>query len=127
LEQTLAPEDGRTTSAGGPAQIAAGLAFFYALILTAVLLAVTNRFADEPDSKTVMVWLLLPLVSAFGSWLAVLSGFAPLRAWVWLAILASVFFCWLAVFSIGPLYLPVPLLLLIAVLLPWNQTLPDEA
>lgn len=116
----MVPVDGRVASAGGPARIFAGLAFFYALILTAALLLLTNRFADEPDSRTVMVWLLLPLLSAFGSWMAVLSGFSPLRAWVWLAIFAAFFFCWIAVFSIGPLYLPVPLLLLIAVLLPWE-------
>jgi hypothetical protein len=120
VEQVLAPEDGRAQVPGGPARLFAGLAFTYALALTAVLLVLTNRFADEPDSDAVTLWLLLPLVSSFGCWLAVRSGFSPLRAWVWFAVLASLFFCWIAIFSIGLLYLPVPLLMLLAVLCPWE-------
>ncbi|HWC29816.1 MAG TPA: hypothetical protein VG845_07020 [Dehalococcoidia bacterium] len=68
-----------------------------------------------------MTWLLLPLLASFGSWLAVRSAFAPLRCWVWFAVLASLFFIWLAVFSVGGWFLPVPILLLTAVLIPWTD------
>jgi hypothetical protein len=114
-------EDGTAPPPGGPAGIFAGLAFFYALAVTVVLLALKGLFRDEPDGRTVLIWLLLPLLGSFGSWLAVRSAFAPLRGWVWVAILASLFFVWIAVFSIGPLYLPVPVLLLVAVLIPWTD------
>lgn len=115
----MTPEDG-SVSEGGPARLFAGLSFFYALLVTVVLLLVTDFFSAEPDSTTVLIWLLLPLLASFGSWMAVRSGFSPLRGWVWVAILSTLFFCWIAAFSIGPFYLPVPVLLLIAVLSPWN-------
>lgn len=117
----MTPEDGSAPMAGGPASIFAGLAFFYALFITVGLLVAKDFFADEPDSNTVLIWLLLPIVGSFGAWIAVRSGFSPLRAWVWFAILASMFFCWISVFSIGAFYLPVPLLLLVAVLIPWDE------
>ncbi len=113
-------EDETAPPPGGPARIFAGLAFFYALIVTVALLVVKDLFRDEPDGHTVLIWLLLPVVGSFGSWLAVRSGFSPLRGWVWLAVLASMFFVWISAFSIGGLYLPVPLLLLVAVLIPWT-------
>jgi hypothetical protein len=117
---TLTAADDQPPPAGGPARIFAGLAFLYALIATVVLLVARNMFRDEPDRDTVLIWLLLPLLASFGSWIAVLSGFSPLRGWVWFAVLASMFFVWIAAFSIGLFYLPVPLLLLIAVLIPWT-------
>ena len=117
----MSPEDERAPPPGGPARFFAGLAFFYALIVTVVLLLLKHLFRDEPDGHTVLIWLLLPLVGSFGSWIAVRSGFSPLRAWVWFAVLASMFFVWIAVFSIGVFYLPVPLLLMVAVLIPWHH------
>ena len=121
----MTSEDGKAPPAGGPAQVLAGVAFFYALAITVVLLVVKDMFRDEPDGDRVLLWLLLPLVGSFGSWIAVRSGFAPLRAWVWFAVLASLFFVWIAAFSIGLFYLPVALLLLVAVLIPWHRT--DDA
>ncbi|HEY7467745.1 MAG TPA: hypothetical protein VIB47_13715 [Dehalococcoidia bacterium] len=121
MEYSLSPEAEKAPPPGGPARIFAGLAFFYALIVTVVLLLLKHLFRDEPDGDTVLVWLLLPLLGSFGSWIAVRSGFSPLRAWVWFAVLASMFFVWISVFSIGVLYLPVPLLLMVAVLTPWRH------
>jgi hypothetical protein len=121
VEYNLSLEDEESSPPGGPARIFAGLAFFYSLIVTVVLLVVNNLYRDEPDGDTVLIWLLLPVLGSFGSWIAVRSGFSPLRGWVWFAILASMFFVWIAVFSIGVLYLPVPLLLLVAVLIPWTH------
>ena len=117
----MSAEDEKAPPPGGPARIFAGLAFFYALIVTVALLVAKDMFRDEPDGNTVLIWLLLPVLGSFGSWIAVRSGFSPLRAWVWVAVLASMFFVWIAAFSIGWLYLPVPLLLLFAVLIPWTQ------
>jgi len=117
----LTAEDEAAPPPGGPARIFAGLAFFYALILTVVLLVMNDLYRDDPDGDAVLVWLLLPVLGSFGSWIAVRSGFSPLRGWVWFAVLASMFFVWIAVFSIGVLYLPVPLLLLVAVLIPWRH------
>jgi hypothetical protein len=121
VEHSLSLEDQKAPPPGGPAGIFAGLAFFYALIITVVLLVAKDLFRSEPDRDAVLIWLLLPLAGSFGSWLAVRSGFSPLRAWVWFAVLASTFFVWIAVFSIGVLFLPVPLLLLLAVLIPWTR------
>ena len=98
-----------------------GLAFFYALAVTVVLLVARNLFRGEPDRDRVLIWLLLPLLGSFGSWIAVRSGFSPLRGWVWIAVLASTFFVWISAFSVGLFYLPVPILLLIAVLIPWTK------
>jgi hypothetical protein len=123
----MSAEDGKAPPAGSPARFFAGLAFFYALAVTVALLILKGMFRHELDGDRVLLWLLLPVLGSFGSWLAVRSGFSPLRAWVWLAVLASLFFVWIAAFSIGALYLPVPLLLLIAVLIPWTEgpTEPD--
>jgi hypothetical protein len=107
--------------AGGPARVFAGIAFFYAVTVTVGLLLATNMFSGEQDRDTVLLWLLLPILASFGSWNAVRSAFAPLRGWVWFAVLASMFFVWIAVFSIGLFFVPVPLLLLVAVLIPWRE------
>jgi Flp pilus assembly pilin Flp len=115
------PAEGRAPPRFRLAPIAAALSVAYALAVTVVLLAATNFFRDEDDATTIMVWLILPLVSAFLSLLAVSSGRPLLRVFVWLLILASLFFCWIAIFSIGVFYLPVPLLLIVAVLSPWNS------
>jgi glucan phosphoethanolaminetransferase (alkaline phosphatase superfamily) len=117
----MEPAEGRTAPRFRLAPIAAALSLAYALVVTVVLLVVTNFFRDEDDATTVMVWLILPLASAFLSWLAVGSGRPLLRVFVWLLILASLFFCWIAIFSIGVFYLPMPLLLVVAVLSPWNS------
>jgi hypothetical protein len=117
----LTLEPGSGSHAGGPARLIAGLGSFYALSATVVLLLLTDFFADEPNSNTIMLWLIVPVVSSFGTWVAVYSRFSPLRAWVWFAALASFFFCWISIFSIGVYYLPVPLLILITVLIPWSD------
>jgi hypothetical protein len=122
VEIALTAEDRNGPTPGGPARFLAGLAFFYSLVVTVVLLALEGMFRDDPDRETVLLWLVLPVVSSFGSWLAVRSGFSPLRVWVWLAVLMSLFFVWIAVFSVGLWYLPVPLLLLVAVLIPWRES-----
>jgi hypothetical protein len=127
VEYSLSPEAAKAPPPGGPARIFAGLAFFYALAVTVALLLLNDMFRDEPDGNTVLVWLLLPLLGSFGSWIAVRSGFSPLRAWVWLAVLASMFFVWIAVFSIGIFYLPVPLLLMVAVLIPWRHEAGEDS
>jgi hypothetical protein len=126
VEITLNAEGRNGPVSGGPARFLAGLAFFYALAVTVVLLVSEGMFRDEPDREAVLLWLVLPVVSSFGSWLAVRSGFSPLRVWVWLAVLMSLFFVWIAVFSVGLWYLPVPLLLLVAVLIPWRDSRREE-
>ena len=103
------------------APVLAALSLAYALIVTGILLMQTNFFEDEDDARTIMVWLTLPVAAAFLSWLAVIWGKPLLRAVVWLLILASLFFCWIAIFSVGVYYLPVPLLLIVAVLSPWDR------
>ena len=110
---------GASPGGGRLASWAAGLAFFYALLVTTALLAATGFFSGDEHSEAELLWLCLPIGVSFGSWLAVLSGFAPLRAHVWAAVLLTLFFSWLAVFSFGLLFLPVAGLMLAAVLSPW--------
>jgi hypothetical protein len=98
----------------------AGLSFLYAFVAIILLFALRNFFRDEPNRDAVLLWLLVPLVGSMGTWLAVLSGFPPLRAWVWLGIVLNLFFFWIAVYSIGPVFLPVPVLMMAAVLSPWD-------
>ena len=116
-----------TAAGGGPsldgraARLLSGFGFLYALVVTVLLLLLRDFFRDEPDSSAVLLWLLVPMTSSFGTWMAVRSGFAPLRAWIWFGIVATTFFCWIAVFSFGLLYAPVPILMMVAVVSPWDR------
>jgi len=114
-------EDEGPSQEGGPARLFAGFSFLYALLVTVLLLVLRDFFRDEPDRDAVLLWLMVPLVSSFGTWMAVRSGFAPLRAWIWFGIVATMFFCWIAVFSFGLLFLPVPVLMMVAVVSPWDK------
>jgi len=83
------------------------------------MLAATALFSGDDSSQADLLWLCLPIGISFGSWLAVLSGFSPLRAHVWTAVLVTLFFSWITVFSFGLLFLPVAGFMLAAVLSPW--------
>ena len=102
------------------ASIVAGLAFVYALVATLVLLFLNSFFADEGNQRTVLVWLTLPIIASFLGWLAVSSPNPYLRITVWFLVLAVLFFCWLAIFSVGVYYLPVAFLMVMSVLGPWD-------
>ena len=114
-EDETPPED------GGPARLIAGFSFFYAFVVTVILLLLRDFFRDDPNSDAVLLWLLVPVIASFGTWMAVRSGFAPLRGWVWFGIVATMLFCWIAVFSFGLLFLPVPVLMMVAVVSPWEK------
>jgi hypothetical protein len=114
-------EDEGPSQEGGPAGVFAGFSFLYAFVVTVLLLVLRDFFSGEPDHDAVLLWLLVPLVSSFGTWMAVRSGFSPLRAWVWFGVVATAFFCWIAAFSFGLLFLPVPLLMMVAVASPWAR------
>jgi hypothetical protein len=119
----LQPEDGPgdlRRPGLSAASIVAGLAFVYALVATLVLLFLNSFFADEGNQRTVLVWLTLPIIASFLGWLAVSSPNPYLRITVWFLVLAVLFFCWLAIFSVGVYYLPVPLLMVMSVLGPWD-------
>jgi hypothetical protein len=104
----------------GVASIVAALAFAYTLIVTVALLFLEGFFADEGNQRTVLVWLTLPIVASFLGWMAVSSPNPYLRVTVWFLVLAVLFFCWLSIFSIGIYYLPVPFLMVMSVLGPWD-------
>jgi hypothetical protein len=104
----------------GVASLVAALAFAYTLVVTLVLLFLEGFFADEDNQRTVLVWLLLPIVASFLGWLAVSSPNTYLRVAVWFLVLAVLFFCWLTIFSIGVYFLPVALLMVLSVLGPWD-------
>jgi hypothetical protein len=118
----LTPEDGRPVEDGGPARVFAGFSFFYSLVVIVLLLLLKNFLRDESNTDAQLLWLLVPLLGSFGTWMSVRSGFPPLRGWVWLGIILNLFFCWIAVFSFGLLFLPVPLLMMVAVLSPWDAS-----
>lgn len=99
--------------------IFAAAAFFWALVCTVVLMAVTGLFEDESNRRTILAWITLPLVLSLGSWVAVQSGRPAFRAVVWLSVLLVSFFVWIAVFSIGIYYGPVVFLLMLAAFAPW--------
>ena len=102
------------------AAMVAALAFAYTLVVTVVLLLLKSFFANEDNQRTVLVWLMLPIVASFLGWLAVSSPNPYLRIGVWFLALAVLFFCWLAIFSIGVYFLPAPLLMVMSVLGPWD-------
>jgi presenilin-like A22 family membrane protease len=95
--------------------------------LTLVLLLVTGFFGDDPDRNRIMLWMCVPIVASFASWMAVQTGKQVMRLVVWLMVLAVLFFVWLAAFSIGLYYVPVAALLLMAVLSPWEADPSNEA
>ncbi|HWC29247.1 MAG TPA: hypothetical protein VG845_04110 [Dehalococcoidia bacterium] len=102
------------------ASIVAALAFAYSLFATLALLLVEGFFAGQDNQRTVLVWLMLPIVATFLGWMAVSSPNHYLRVGVWFLVLAVLFFCWLSIFSVGVYYLPAPLLMVISVLGPWD-------
>jgi hypothetical protein len=87
-------------------------------------MAATRLFDDEDNRRTILLWISLPLALSFLSWTAVQSGHALMRAVVWLSIIVVAFFIWIAAFSIGPYYIPVLVLLLLAGLAPWHAPRP---
>jgi hypothetical protein len=114
-------EDGGPPQEGVAARLFAGGSFLYAFAVTVCLLPLKDFFRSDPHRDAVLLWLLVPLVASFGSWMAVRAAFPPLRAWIWLGIVLTLFFCWIAVFSVGLLYLPVPLLMMVAAVSPWDR------
>ena len=102
------------------ASIMAALAFAYTLIVTVTLLFLQGFFADEDNQRTVLMWLTLPIVASFLGWMAVSSPSPYLKVSVWFLVLAVLFFCWLTIFSIGVYFLPVPFLMVMSVLGPWD-------
>ena len=101
------------------ANIFAGAAFACSLFITVAFMALTGLFKDEGNQRTILLWVAMPLVLTFASWMAVQSGRLVLRVLVWLSIVFIAFFIWIAAFSVGPYYLPVLLLLLAAGFAPW--------
>jgi hypothetical protein len=98
----------------------AALAFAYTLLATIALLLVEGFFADYDNQRTVLVWLMLPIVATFLAWMAVSSPNSYFRVAVWFLVLAVLFFCWLSIFSVGVYYLPAPFLMVMSVLGPWD-------
>jgi hypothetical protein len=96
-------------------------------VITVLLLVLTGLFEDEENRRTILVWVALPVVLTFASWLSVQSGHAALRAVVWLSVVFIAFFVWIAAFSIGPYYLPVVILLMLAGFAPWPGSKPESA
>ena len=108
------------------AGIFAGTAFVLALVTTVVLMVTTGLFDGEENRRTILVWVALPLILTFASWVSVQSGHAALRAIVWLSVVFIAFFVWIAAFSIGPYYLPVVAMLMLAGFAPWPGSKPDS-
>jgi hypothetical protein len=108
------------------AGIFAATAFACSLVITVLLLALTGLFEDEENRRTILVWVALPVVLTFASWLSVQSGHAALRAVVWLSVVFIAFFIWIAAFSIGPYYLPVVILLMLAGSVPNRKCLKSQ-
>ena len=102
------------------AAVVAALAFGCSLLATVVLLFAEGFFADYDNQRTLLVWLMVPLVASFLGWMAVSSSNHVFRVGVWFLVLAVLFFCWLAIFSVGVYYLPVPFLMMLSVLGPWD-------
>jgi uncharacterized membrane protein len=103
------------------ASMVAALAFAYTLVVTVALLFLESFFADEDNQRTVLIWLTLPIIASFLSWLAVSSPNPYLKISVWFLVLAVLFFCWLTIFSIGVFFLPVPFLMVMSILGPWDH------
>lgn len=104
----------------GAASIVAAIAFAYTLVVTVALLLLESFFEDRGNQRTILVWLLVPIVASFFGWVAV-SGAKPVfKVLVWFLVLAILFFCWISIFTIGLYYLPVPFLMVMSVLGPWD-------
>jgi len=88
-------------------------------------MVLTGLFEDEENRRTILVWVALPVVLTFASWVSVQSGHAALRVVVWLSVVFIAFFIWISVFSIGPYYLPVVILLMLAGFAPWPGSRPE--
>jgi hypothetical protein len=116
VDEEQPPQDGST------AKLFAGAGFLYALAAITLLLLTTDFLRDDVNRDAALLWLLVPIVSSFGTWMAAYSGFPPLRVWVWLGIVLTLFLCWITVFSFGPLFLPVAVLMMVAVVSPWDTT-----
>jgi len=99
----------------------AAVGFLYAFTVTVLLLLLNDFFRGEPNSDAMLLWLLVPLVASFSAWMAVRSGIALLRVWIWFGIVAMTFLCWIAVFSYGLWFLPLPFLLMVAAVSPWDE------
>lgn len=110
----------------GAASIVAALAFTYALVATVVLLVLNSFFGDAGHQRTLLSWLVVPIAASFLGWMAVSSPSPYLRITVWLLVLAVLFFCWIAIFSVGVYYLPVPVLMILSVLGPWDGNIEDD-
>ena len=121
----MTAEDGGSAQEGGAAKLFAGTGFAYAFGVTVALLFLKDFFRDDANQDAVLIWLLVPLSASVGSWMAVQSGLTSLRAAIWLGILLTLFFCWIAIFSIGLLYLPVAVLMMVAAVTPWDRR-PNE-
>jgi hypothetical protein len=119
LPEEVPEEQPRSTI--GAASLVAGVAFAYTLVATLALLFLNSFFADEDNQRTVLVWLMLPTIASFLGWLAVSSPKPYMRVTVWFLVLAVLFFCWLTIFSIGLYFLPVPFLMVMSVLGPWDS------
>jgi hypothetical protein len=104
----------------GAASIVAALAFGYSLLATIALLLVEGFFADYDNQRTLLVWLMVPIVASFLGWMAVSSSNHVFRVGVWFLVLGVLFFCWLSIFSVGVYYLPAPFLMMLSVLGPWD-------
>jgi len=117
--RTIQPARGRW------AAIFAATAFVLALVITVVLMVTTGLFDGEENRRTILVWIALPLILTFASWVSVQSGHPVLRAIVWLSVVFIAFFIWIAAFSIGPYYLPVVVLLMLAAFAPWPGSQPE--
>ena len=108
----MAAGDNRSPKIGGPARLVAGFGFLYAFTVAVLLLLLDNFFRGEPNSDAMLLWLLVPLVASFTAWMAVRSGIALLRISIWFGVVATAFCCWIAVFSYGMWFLPLPFLLM---------------
>lgn len=117
----MAAKDGEQSREGAPARLFAGSSFAYAFVVAVLVLLVKDFFRDDPDQDAMLLWLLVPLVASFGGWLAVISGQPLLRGWLWFGIVATLFCCWIAVFSFGLLFLPVLPLMMAAAVSPWDK------
>jgi hypothetical protein len=89
-------------------------------------MVLTALFEGEENRRTILVWVAMPVVLTFVSWLSVQTGHAALRVVVWLSVVFIAFFVWIAAFSIGPYYLPVVILLMLAGFAPWSKQTPDD-
>lgn len=118
-EERQAPDSRKEQTSAG--SLIAALAFGYTLVVTVALLLFEGFFSDYDNQSTVLAWLTVPISATFLGWLAMNSPNHYLRFTVWFLVLGVLFFCWIAIFSIGVYYLPAPLLMVIAVLGPWDE------